>query len=133
VTALAVDTTDTSGQTLFLCSAAGGVWRTTTGGTSWISLTDTQPSLAVGSIAIDPNNHNNIYVGTGEENFNGDAYFGAGVLKSTDGETWSFRSYKIDYSRQRNYFPTRFEFWRTTPVQNETHHAHQGIDESKCA
>ena len=53
-------------------------------------MTDNQPSLAIGSIAIDPNNHNTIYAGTGEQNFNGDAYYGAGVLKSTDGgTTWT--------------------------------------------
>ena len=55
VTALAVDTTDTTGNTIYLGAAAGGVWKTTNGGTSWTPLTDNQPSLAVGSIAIDPN------------------------------------------------------------------------------
>ena len=90
VNALAVDTTDATGQTVYLGGAAGGVWKTTTGGTTWTPLTDSQPSLAVGSIAIDPNSHNTIYVGTGEENFNIDAFFGAGVLKSTDGgTTWT--------------------------------------------
>ena len=85
VTAIAVDPTDATGNTVYIGGAAGGVWKTTDGGTTWTSLTDTQPSLAVGSITIDPNNHLTIYVGTGEENFNGDAYYGAGILKSTDG------------------------------------------------
>ena len=83
VTALAVDPTNP--DVVYLGSAEGGVWKTTDGGSTWAPLTDNQPSLAVGSIAVDPSNPSTIYVGTGEENFNGDAYFGAGVLKSTDG------------------------------------------------
>src|SRR5215472_13643061 len=90
VTAIAADTTDTTGQTVYIGGAAGGVWKTTDGGGHWTALTDFQLSLAVGSIAIDPNNHNVIYVGTGEENFSGDAYYGTGILKSTDGgTTWT--------------------------------------------
>ena len=89
VTALAADATDTTGNTIYLGTAAGGVWKTIDGGAHWTPLTDNQPSLAVGSITIDPNNHNTIYVGTGEENFSGDEFYGAGILKSTDaGATW---------------------------------------------
>lgn len=88
VTALAVDPTNSS--IVYLGGAEGGVWKSTDGGATWIPLTDNQPSLAVGSIALDPQNPQTIYVGTGEENFNGDAYFGAGILKSTDGgATWA--------------------------------------------
>jgi hypothetical protein len=95
VTAIAVDPSDPNGNTVYIGAAAGGVWKTTNGGTSWISLTDSQPSLAVGSIAIDPNSCapapcTTIYVGTGEDNFNGDAFYGVGILKSTDGgNTWT--------------------------------------------
>jgi hypothetical protein len=90
VTALAVDTSDTTGNTIYLGAAAGGAWKTTNGGSSWTPLTDNQPSLAVGSIAVDPNNHNTIYVGTGEDNFNLDGFYGVGILKSTDGgATWT--------------------------------------------
>src|SRR5438046_3081863 len=73
VTALAVDLTNSS--VVYLGAAEGGVWKTTDGGTTWNPLTDFEPSLAVGSIAIDPSNHNTMYVGTGEENFSGDSYF----------------------------------------------------------
>ena len=70
--------------------ATGGVWKTTNGGTSWTPLTDTQCSLAMGSIAIDPSNHLIVYAGTGEENFSADSYYGCGILKSTDGgATWT--------------------------------------------
>jgi len=83
VTALAVDPSDATGQTVYVGAAYGGVWMTSNGGTSWSSLTDSQASLAIGSIAVDPNNPNIIYVGTGEENFAQDNYYGAGILKGT--------------------------------------------------
>ncbi len=88
VTALAID--PNSANTLYLGAAEGGVWKTTDGGLTWTPLTDQQPSLAIGSLAIDPNDSNTIYAGTGESNFNIDAYYGAGVLKSSDGgATWT--------------------------------------------
>jgi uncharacterized protein (TIGR03437 family) len=88
VTSLAVDPNDTN--TVYLGAAEGGVWKTTDGGLTWTPLTDQQASLAIGSLAIDPNDSNTIYAGTGEANFNVDAYYGAGVLKSTDaGKTWT--------------------------------------------
>jgi len=87
VTAVAVDTSDATGNTVYIGGAEGGVWKTTNGGMNWTPLTDSQSSLAIGSIAIDPNNHLNVYAGTGEENFNGDAYYGGGLLKSTNGGT----------------------------------------------
>jgi hypothetical protein len=87
VTALAVDPTNP--QVVYLGAAQGGVWKTTDGGSTWTPLTDAQASLAVGSIALDPSNPSILYVGTGEENFSGDSYYGAGILKSTDGgATW---------------------------------------------
>ena len=88
VTAVAIDPTNT--QIIYAGAADGGVWKTTNGGTSWTPLTDTQASLSVGSIALDPQNHNIIYVGTGELNNAVDSYYGAGILKSTDGgTTWT--------------------------------------------
>jgi hypothetical protein len=94
VTALAVD--PTNANIVYLGGAQGGIWKTVDGGNSWMPLTDGQPSLAIGSIALDPNSCSpttgcqTIYVGTGEENFSVDSYYGAGVLKSTNGgNTWT--------------------------------------------
>ena len=88
VTALAIDPSNPS--IVYLGGAQGGVWKTTNGGAIWSPLTDTQASLAIGSIALDPTNSSTVYVGTGEENFSGDSYYGAGILKSTDGgTTWA--------------------------------------------
>ncbi len=87
VSALAID--PRNNNVVYAGGAEGGVWKTTDGGTSWTPLTDTQASLAIGSIALAPSNPDVIYVGTGEENFS-DSYYGAGVLKSTDaGATWT--------------------------------------------
>ena len=88
VAALAVD--PTSSTTVYAGTAGGGVWKTTDGGSNWTPLTDTQPSLAIGSLAIVPSNHLTVYAGTGEANNSGDSQYGEGVLKSTDGgTTWS--------------------------------------------
>ncbi len=88
VNAIAIDPRDNN--VVYIGAAEGGVWKTTDGGVNWKPLTDDQASLASGAIAIDPRNPDTVYVGTGEENFNADAYYGAGILKSTDaGATWT--------------------------------------------
>ena len=87
VTALVVD--PRSAATVYAGTAEGGVWKTTDGGTNWLPLTDAQQSLAIGSLALDPSDPDIVYAGTGEANFNGDAYFGSGILKSNNrGLTW---------------------------------------------
>jgi len=87
VTALAVDRRNSN--VVYLGAAQGGVWKTTNDGTSWTPLTDDQPSLAVGALTLDPQNPDIVYVGTGEPHASGDSYYGAGVLKSTNGgSTW---------------------------------------------
>src|SRR5206468_9545966 len=88
VAALAVDPRDP--KVVYMGAAGGGVWKTTDGGQHWTPLTDDQPSLATGAIALAPSNPDIVYVGTGEQNNSGDSYYGAGVLKSTDGgATWT--------------------------------------------
>ncbi len=88
VPAIALHPTDP--DIAFIGAADGGVWKTTNGGSSWISLTDDQPSLASGAIAIDPSNPSIVYWGTGEPYASADSYGGIGILKSVDaGETWT--------------------------------------------
>src|SRR5262249_4039901 len=65
VNAIAIDKRDTN--TLYIGAAEGGVWKTTDGGANWKPLTDDQPSVAMGAIALDPSNPDIVYVGTGEE------------------------------------------------------------------
>lgn len=99
----------TNANTIFVGSASGGLWKSTTGGTggpggiSWTYVPTGFPVLGVGAIAINPQNANEIYIGTGEvynKNEKGvtpgghirtyRGFYGIGILKSTDGGvTWS--------------------------------------------
>ena len=85
VTALAVD--PRNADVVYLGAAAGGVWKTFDGGKNWTPLTDDQPSIATSAIVLDPNNPDTVYVATGEPYLSSDSYYGAGILKSTDGGT----------------------------------------------
>ncbi|MBN1447380.1 MAG: T9SS type A sorting domain-containing protein [Bacteroidetes bacterium] len=70
-------------------SASGGLFKSTDGGDSWNPLTDFLPTLAIGHMAIDRNNPDHLYIGTGEGSYNWDKVYGDGIYKSTDGgATW---------------------------------------------
>lgn len=73
---------------IFIGTPAGGLWKSTNGGTSWTTNTDQLTVLGVSDIAIDPTNSQIIYIATGDGDA-GDTY-SIGVLKSTDGgTTWN--------------------------------------------
>ena len=84
-----VDPSSTS--TIYAGSANGGVWKTTDNGQNWLPLTDALPYQAIGAIAINPTNSNEIWIGTGDLNISGTLYAGNGVYKSLDaGQTWTY-------------------------------------------
>ena len=91
--ALLIDPTTPS--TMYAAGVAGGVWKTTDQGLSWVPLDDAMANLAVVTMAFEGQgtpqvNTSVIYAGTGEGFFNSDAVRGAGIFKSTDaGATWS--------------------------------------------
>jgi hypothetical protein len=101
-TSVLIDPADTSGNTVLLGAAYGGLWKSANAGSenpnpalvTWRALIDDQPTLAVGAIALQPvgkgNASNVILVGTGETNSSGDSYYGLGILRSADGgSTWT--------------------------------------------
>jgi len=99
-TAVAIDTADPSGNTVYIGGAQGGVWKSTNAATStansvgWIPIADDQATLSIGSIVIQPGNSDTtksvILVGTGEADNSTDSYFGLGMLRSADGgNTWA--------------------------------------------
>lgn len=74
----------------YLGTAGGGVWKTINGGATWTPLFDKQSVSSIGAVAIDPRNHNVVWVGTGETNPRNDVSWGDGLYKSTDGgKTWT--------------------------------------------
>ena len=98
ITTIAVDPSDATGNTVLIGGAQGGIWRSTTAGSTWTAVGDQNASLAMGSIAFAPPSACSalpgsctVYAGTGEQASIGfDIYYGAGVLKSTDhGQTWT--------------------------------------------
>ena len=88
--ALAVTGIPGDADTFYFGAVAGGVWKTTDGGGTWLPLTDATPISSVGAIAVAPSNRNIIYVGSGEAAPRGDMTYGDGVYKSVDGgKNWS--------------------------------------------
>jgi hypothetical protein len=66
-------------QTVYVGTAQGGVYRSIDGGTTWTALLDSAQSLAIGALALDPQNADTLFVGTGEGNLSGDSFFGVGL------------------------------------------------------
>ena len=85
-------------NTMFVCAASGGIFKTTDAGNSWTPIFDNNPSLSVGDLAIAQSNPSILYCGTGEANAGGGSicYDGAGIFKSTDGgATWNYSGLDI--------------------------------------
>lgn len=77
---------------IYVGYASGGVWKSTNNGTTFTPITDHLPSQIVGSLAIDPNDSNILWLGTGENNSSRSSYGGMGVYQSKDGgETWAYK------------------------------------------
>lgn len=69
--------------------ASGGLWHTTTNGTTFTPILDSSETQNIGAIAVHWDTKT-IWVGTGENNSSRSSYAGIGILKSTDnGKTWT--------------------------------------------
>jgi len=79
----------------YVATASGGVWKTSNRGISFTPVFDSQGSSSIGFVAIDPNNHNVVWVGTGENNNQRSVSYGDGVYKSVDGgKSWKHMGLK---------------------------------------
>jgi len=101
VSALAPDPSDTTGNTLYVGTTGGGVWRSqnanssSTANITFTALTDdlsalsgaADASISIGALTVQPGGTGVILAGTGDPNDALDSYYGAGILRSADGGT----------------------------------------------
>jgi hypothetical protein len=104
VTAIAIDPADATGNTVYVGTTGGGVWKSTNAAgaasaVKFVPLTDTLPvfsadsgnptiaSLSIGALSVA---NGVILAGTGDANDTLDSYYGSGLLRSADGgATWA--------------------------------------------
>jgi hypothetical protein len=109
VASVAIDPADLTGNTVYLGTTGGGVWKSTNAAgpvasVSFVPLTDTLPvfsgnagtsavaSLSIGAVSVQPGVGTGaaLLAGTGDPNDATDSYYGSGILRSVDGgNTWT--------------------------------------------
>ncbi len=82
---------------LYVGAASGGIFKSVNNGSTWENIFTDVPTIGIGDIAIDPNNENIIYAGTGEANASSNTFLGSGIYKTEDaGSSWNFSG--LEYS-----------------------------------
>ena len=87
ITTIDVDLSDP--DIIYAGAASGGVWKSMNGGISWEPIFDEQKLQGIGTLAINQQNPQEIWVGTGEGNPRNSHNSGGGIFKSIDGgKSW---------------------------------------------
>jgi len=74
----------------YVATASSGVWKTTNRGTTWTPIFDNEGAYATGWVVLNPDNPQEVWVGTGENNSQRSVAYGDGVYKSIDGgKSWN--------------------------------------------
>lgn len=85
--------------TIWVGSATGGVWKSINEGTTFEPVFQGEPTASIGDIAIDPNNTDVVWVGTGEANIFRSSNSGCGVFKTSDGgKNWKLMGLENTYT-----------------------------------
>ncbi|WP_425597909.1 WD40/YVTN/BNR-like repeat-containing protein [Ulvibacterium marinum] len=85
----AIDVVHTNPDVMYVGTASGGLWKSTSGGIRWEPIFDKEVTASIGAVAIQQSNPSVIWVGTGEGNPRNSLNGGYGVYKSLDGgKSW---------------------------------------------
>ena len=84
-----IDAVHDNPEIMYVGTASGGLWKSTSGGIKWAPIFDKQITASVGAVAIQQSNPSVVWVGTGEGNPRNSLNGGYGVFKTLDGgKTW---------------------------------------------
>jgi hypothetical protein len=108
IASIALDPSDATGNTVYLGTTGGGVWKSQNAASSSASftpITDSQSALtgqlaiglSVGAVSVQPGGTGVLLAGLGDPNDALDSYYGAGILRSTNsGQTWTLIQQTVD-------------------------------------
>ncbi|MBT4905127.1 MAG: hypothetical protein HON57_08110 [Flavobacteriaceae bacterium] len=84
-----IDVVNSDSDIMYVGTASGGLWKSTSGGVTWKPVFNDQVTASVGAVAIQQSNPDVIWVGTGEGNPRNSLNGGYGIFKSLDGgKSW---------------------------------------------
>ena len=83
----------------YVAVASGNIWKTSNQGTTFEPVFDKYGAYSIGCLAMDPNNTNVVWAGTGENNHQRALGYGDGVYKTVDGGK-SWKNMGLKESRQ---------------------------------
>ena len=86
----AIDAVHANPDIMYVGTASGGLWKSTSGGIQWEPIFEKEVTASVGAVAIQQSNPSVIWVGTGEGNPRNSLNGGYGIYKSLDaGKSWT--------------------------------------------
>ncbi|WP_299887667.1 hypothetical protein [uncultured Lacinutrix sp.] len=84
-----IDAVHTNPDIMYVGTASGGLWKSTSGGIKWEPIFDNEITASIGAVAIQQSNPSVIWAGTGEGNPRNSLNGGYGIYKSLDaGKSW---------------------------------------------
>lgn len=94
----AIDVVQSNTDIMYVGTASGGLWKSTSGGIKWSPIFNKEVTASVGAVAIQQSNPSVIWVGTGEGNPRNSLNGGYGIFKSLDGGK-SWKSMGLEQTR----------------------------------
>lgn len=94
----AIDVVTSEPDIMYVGTASGGLWKSTSGGIKWEPIFDKELTASIGAVAIQQSNPAVVWVGTGEGNPRNSLNGGYGVYRSLDGGR-SWQSMGLEQTR----------------------------------